>query len=189
MPYEKKSDDDRLDRKGNSHNIASKGLRGLKGIITSMFVFRVKKEDSVIFGQEMARIQVQDPWGGELSVIAFPKGWEAMQQRIHIELSGGKHHPAPGLAIFFRGVFQWENSHTYSFILDDILDYKPSPSLPEDLKSRKVKMPRVKKITKKDIDELEGDELAEELEEEMIDAGVAPVDDKDDIDRTPDPFV
>jgi DNA polymerase III alpha subunit len=188
MPYEKVSDNERDDRKGNSHNIASKGLRGLKGIITSMFVFKVKKEDSKIFGQEMARIQVQDPWGGDLSVIAFPNAWEKMQQRIHVELSGGKHHPSPGLAIFFRGVFQWENAHTYSFILDDILDYKPSPSLPEDLKSRKVKMPRVKKLSKKDIDDLEKNEIAEALEEEMIEAGVAPVEDIDDIDRAPDPF-
>jgi hypothetical protein len=188
MPYKKRSDDERTDRKANSKNIASKGLKGLKGIITSMFVFTVKKEESKIFGQEMARLTVHDPFGGELTILAFPGAWQDMQHRIQVELSGGKGKIEPGIAIFFRGVFQWENAHTYSFILDDILDYKPSPSLPEDLKSRKVKMPRAKKVTKKEVEELDKDELAEQLEDEMVEVGKAPIDDEDDLDKLPDPF-
>ncbi len=179
MPYEHQSEDERENRRANTHNIQMQKIRGLKGIITTLFSFRVKKEDSKIFGQEMARIVVQDPWGNDLSVIAFPEAWEGMQQRIERELGRGKQKVEPGIAIYFSGSFQWENAHTNSFILGDILDYRPIPALPADLKSRKVKMPRGSKLSKKEIDELEKEDLVEQLEEEMVDEGVSPIFDDD----------
>jgi DNA polymerase III subunit alpha len=182
MPYEKQSEDEREDRRANTHNIQMQHLRGLKGIITTLFSFRVKKEDSKIFGQEMARIVVQDAFGNDMDVIAFPDAWECAQHRIEKELARGKHKVEPGIAIFFSGSFQWENAHTNSFILGDILDYRPIPALPTDLKSRKVKMPRGSKLSKKDIDELEKEDVVEQLEEEMIDEGLSPIGDEDEFD-------
>jgi DNA polymerase-3 subunit alpha len=180
IPYEHQSDDEREDRRANTHNIQLHNIRGIKGILINVFSFRVKKEDSKIFGQEMARLTVQDPFGNDLALIAFPEAWEYAQHRIQKELSHGKHKLDVGVAIFFSGSFQWENEHTYSFILGDILDYKPFPSLPSDLKSRKVKMPRAIKVKQKDVAELKREELSEQLESEIVEQGMAPVEDDDD---------
>src|SRR5690606_38045611 len=107
------------------------------------FAFKVKKEDSPILGQKMARLEIQDIYGNILPVIAFPDSWENIQKRVS-EMSASKHTIEPGLAIYFSGSFQYENEHATSFIIDDILDYQQLPELPEDLKSRKIKMPRKK---------------------------------------------
>jgi hypothetical protein len=113
-------------------------------------------------------------------LICFPEAWEAMKDRIQ-KLSGRKEIVRPGIAIEFTGSFQWENSHGQSFILTDILRYKSPPALPEDRKSRKVKMPRSKKVTKEDVDDLSAEDLAEELEEEILDSGMSTIDDEDDV--------
>ncbi len=201
MPYHKVSDNEKEDRKGNTHFIPSSDggaenkdvIVGLKGVINTLWSFKVKKEDSKIFGQVMARMTVQDPWGNELSMLAFPDGWEQMQERVKM-LSDGKLKPDVGLAIFFNGAFQWETQHQYSFILGDIVDCKGPPALPADLKARKVRMPRVKRVKKKDVEELSEEELMEKLEDELVELGTAPIDDHDDYDDPemiqfePDPF-
>lgn len=187
MPYKKASDNEKEDRKGNTHFIpSSEGgtenqevIVGLKGIITTLWSFKVKKEDSKIFGQVMARLTVQDPMGNDLTVLAFPDAWENMQERVKM-LSDGKLKPDVGLAIFFNGAFQWENKHQYSFILSDIVTCKGSPALPADLKARKVRMPRAKRVKKKDVEELSKEELLDKLEDELIEQGTAPIDDEDD---------
>jgi len=174
-------DDERANRKANTHYLGNQRIRPLEGVITSMFVFTVKKEDSKIFGQEMARLTLQDPWGDESALLCFPEAWEAMKVRIENELSGGKQKIEPGIAIRFLAQFQWESEHSNSLILTDILDYRTPPLLPEDRESKKVKMPRTKKITKEEFENLEIGELFERLEEEMLDEGFATVDDDSDI--------
>jgi hypothetical protein len=85
----------------------------------------------------------------------------------------------PGLAIRFLGLFQWENEHSTSFVLSDILDYKAPPSLPEDRSSKKVKMPRAKKIVAKDIEDMTEEELLERLEDESLGDGMSSVNDEE----------
>jgi hypothetical protein len=145
-----------------------------------MFVFVVKKEESPIFGQEMARFTVQDPWGNESTLLAFPEAWKEMKERIEKELSGGTQKIEPGLAIRFLCQFQWETEHTTSFVLSDILDFKAPPSLPEDRSSKKVKMPRTKKVKAEEIGSLTMGEVLEQLEDEMLDNGLSSVDDEED---------
>lgn len=186
FPYAKTSDNEREDRKGNTHFIGGDmGIPGIYGIITSVFSFKVKKEDSPILGQIMARLTVQDPWGNDLSVLAFPESWEAMQDRIGRELSGGKFKIQPGLAIYFRGSFQWEGGGMqYSFVMGDIMDCMGAPALPADLKSRKVSMPRGKKA-KVEIDKIDKEDLLDKLEDDLIEQGMLTIDEDDD---NPDPF-
>ena len=186
FPYVKTSDNEKEDRKGNTHNIGGDtGIAGIHGIITNVFSFKVKKEDSPILGQMMARMMVQDPWGNDLNVLVFPEGWESMQDRIGRELSGGKWKVEAGLAIYFRGAFQWEGGGMQtSFVMGDIIDCMGAPALPADLKSRKVSMPRGKKA-KVEMEKVGKEELAEKLEEEMIEEGLSSIDEDDD---GPDPF-
>jgi hypothetical protein len=178
-PYRKMSDDEKQDKYANRFEFwqmdDKRVKNGIKAIISHLFSFTVKKEDSKIFGQEMARMSLLDPWGNEMAMICFPDAWEAAKDRIK-ELSNGKKVLAPGMAIYFKGQFQWENSHTCSLILSDIIEYKSSPELPKDLKSKKVKMARTK-LTKEDILDLSNEKFVEVLEDVMIDDGILSIDD------------
>jgi DNA polymerase III subunit alpha len=178
FPWESQFEgDERANRKANTHYLGNIKMRPLEGVITSMFVFTVKKEDSKIFGQEMARMMLQDPFGDELALLCFPEAWEGMKVRIEKELSGGKQKIELGLAIQFLAQFQWENEHSTSLILSDILSFKAPPSLPEDRASKKVKMPRTKRLSKEELLELSKNELLDKLEDEMLEEGISTVDD------------
>jgi len=182
FPWKHHSDDERTNRKANTHYLGNQKIRPLEAVITSMFVFTVKKEDSPIFGQEMARITLQDPWGDDASLLCFPEAWEMMKQRIERELSGGKQAVEPGVAIRFLGSFQWENEASTSFVLSDILAYKAPPSMPEDRASRKVKMPRANKLKAEEASTLDQGDLLERLENEMLDDGYSFINDPTDDD-------
>lgn len=178
-PFKKMKDEDleglteeeatRKVRKFNTKPIPDKKVQMLKGIITNIWSFTVKKEDSPIRGQEMARITIQDVVGNSLVLVVFPDAWQNMHTRIKT-LSSGKHKLDVGIAIGFDGSFQWENEHTCSFIIGDILSFKEAPQLPADLKSRKIKLPRAKKNKK--IEKMTKEELAEEFENDMINDGL-----------------
>lgn len=193
LPYIGKSDDEKEDRKLNTHYLGDiQKLDPLEAVITNVFSFVVKKETSKIFGQEMARIQVQDPYGTELTLLCFPEAWETFKERIN-KLSSGKQKIEPGIAIRFICSFQWENENTNSLILNVILAYKAPPSIPEKAErtSKKVKMPRGSGarvvIEPEELETMDEEELAEVLEEEIIDEGMSPIDDEDDEDLV-DPF-
>ena len=159
FPYKDSEEDERTNRKMNTHYLGNVKMRPLEAIIVSVFSFIVKKEDSKIFGQEMARITIQDPWGDESTMLCFPEAWLGFKDRIK-ELNKGLKID-PGLAIKFLGSFQWENDHTNSFILTEILDIKGPPIKPED-KSKKVKTPRGSSyayVKSEDVDEISKDEL------------------------------
>ena len=179
FPWKHQHDDERLDRKANTHYLGNHKIRPLEAILTGIFVFVVKKEDSPIFGQEMARMTIQDPWGDEATLLCFPEAWDSMKNRIEKELSNGKQKVEPGIAIRFLGMFQWENEHSTSFVLSDILDFKAPPSLPEDRSSKKVKMPRAKKVQAEEIPDMTKDELLEQMEDEMLGDGMSHVNDDD----------
>lgn len=180
FPWRSVGDDERLNRKANTHYLGNQKIRPLEGVITSVFSFTVKKEDSPIFGQEMARLTIQDPWGDESSMLCFPEAWEGMKNRLK-ELSGNKQEVVPGIAIRFLGSFQWENEVLTSFVLSDILDYKAPPSMPVDRESKKVKMPRTK-AKAKELEDMEPEEMLNVLEDEMLGDGLSTVNDLEDID-------
>lgn len=174
FPWENKFEDERLNRKANTHYLGNYKIRPLEAVVTSVFSFTVKKEDSPIVGQVMARINIQDAWGEECCLICFPEAWEIMKNRIK-ELSGGFQIIEAGIGIRFLASFQWENENSISFVLSDILDFKPKPSLPEDRSSKKVKMPRIK-TKAKDIKKLEQEEMFLALEDEMLGNGISTID-------------
>ncbi len=182
FPWEAVGDDERMNRKANTHYLGNHKIRPLEGVVTSVFSFTVKKEDSPIFGQEMARLTIQDPWGDESGLLCFPEAWDGFKTRLK-ELSGNKQDIEPGIAIQFLGSFQWENENSTSFVLSDILSYKAPPSLPEDRASKKVKMPRTK-TKAKDLNEMKPEEMLDVLEDEMLGDGLSTVNDPEDIDST-----
>jgi DNA polymerase-3 subunit alpha len=172
FPWNHVNDDEKINRKANTHYLDNYKLRPLEGVITNLFVFTVKKEESPIFGQEMARIMITDPWGTDVSLLCFPEAWKSMKSRIKDELSGGKQNIETGLAIRFLALFQWENESSVSFILNEVLNYKTPPQVPEDRKSRSVKIPRTSKLNLNEIQKLSKEDLIDTLEEEMLDEGL-----------------
>lgn len=171
------SEDEKENKRANTHNIENHGILGIKGIITSVFEFKVKKEESKIFGQVMAILEIEDPFGNSLKVIAFPDAWQRAKDRIEKELSGGKAEVVPGIAVNMSGFFQWENSHAYSLILGDILSYKEAPKPPKSLASKKVKIPRKYSVSKVDVEKMSKEDLAEALEDDMVFDGASSLDD------------
>jgi DNA polymerase-3 subunit alpha len=175
----KKESFEKRKRNINTFSLIESGELLPRAIITNVFSFKVKKEGSSIFGQVMARLMLQDAYGNELPAVAFPTDWQNIQDVIE-ELSAGKHKISTGLAIKFKGSFYRENEHTSQFIITDISGYKAAPELPKDLKSKKVKMPRASRSSKKEIEKLSTKELAEELEDELIEDGVSTIDSDED---------
>ena len=193
FPYEEFSLDEKENRKLNSHYLSEAKLKHLDGILTSVFFWKVKKEDSKIFGQEMCRFGIRDAFGGsEMTVLCFPEAWIAFKERV-ADLCGIKQKIEPGLAIRFICTYQWENEHSQSLILNELLSVKLPPICPKDLKSKKVKMPRMGKIEASEIEEMEKDDVVELIEEEIIEDGEVGLDDDifkdpDDVDQGIDPF-
>lgn len=169
------SDDERKNRQANTHKLPNDRIGSIRGVVDDVFTFKVKKEDSKIRGQTMSRFNLIDPVGNVLTIVAFPDALKKLEERLK-DLSGGKQKLEAGIALDIVGDFQWENESTYSFILEDMFDYKPGPSLPEDLKAKKIKMPR--KAKEVDIETMNKEELAEELEDEMIEDGISSVEDE-----------
>jgi DNA polymerase-3 subunit alpha len=165
-------------RYSNTYDLSQTNLPPMRGIISHIFSFKVKKEDSKYLGQEMARMTIQDPFGNELSVVAFPNDWHHIQERVTKELAERKGDKLQeGVAIQFGGSLQFESEHAYSFIINEIYRYQGVPGLPDDLKSRKIKLPRTKKSAK-EMDKLTDEEWAQEAENELIDEGVTPIDEE-----------
>jgi DNA polymerase III alpha subunit len=171
FPWKYQHEDERANRKANTHYLDNHGIRPLEGIITKVFSFIVKKEDSKIFGQEMARITLMDPWGDEMSLLCFPEAWDGLKSRVEKELSRGKSKVEPGIAIRIICSFQWESESITSLILSDVIDYCDPPQVPKDRKSKKLKLPRKTSLKNNDLEELSKEELVDILESEMIDEG------------------
>jgi DNA polymerase-3 subunit alpha len=151
----------------------------ITGVITSVFSFKVKKEGSKLIGKTMAKLMIRDAYGMEISAVAFPSDWDAMQEVIN-NLSSGKNKVAPGIAINFAGSFYRESEHSCQFIIGEVGGYKAAPELPKDLKSKKVKIARAKSV-KKDLKKIDKKKLAQELEDELVEDGFSNLEEDGDI--------
>jgi len=138
----------------------------IEGIIRNIFEFKVKKETSASFGQPMAKILLQDPYGGEIGLTVFPKKYNEINNRIRV-LSGGKVKLEPGTAICVAGGINWYEGDI-SIVYDDLKRCAPSPPLPNDLQGRKVSM-RIKKVPPRIVKDRE--ELMGIIEGELIEDG------------------
>src|SRR4030067_869152 len=53
----------------------------VQGVIRDYFEFKVKNEKSKVFGEMMARIDIEDPYGGIASMTVFPSGLSWFNER------------------------------------------------------------------------------------------------------------
>ncbi len=170
------SNDEKENRKANTFQIES-AMPCLKALITNINIFKVKKEDSKIFGQIMARGTLQDIFGDTVDFLCFPDSLQNFQDRA-LSIAKTKEVTA-GLVVSIRGQFQWESESSCSIIVSEVLDVKTVPNLPKYLESKKVKIPSLR-ITKKELEELNKEEFADALEDELILDGVTDSENEDD---------
>jgi len=149
----------------------------LRGEIRDIFKFVVKKEGSKIIGQTMARVLIHDPEGNDLTIIIFPELLKELPDRI-TRIIGKKIDISPGMAIKFNGYISWYEGEL-SIIFDNLADIRTPPSLPEDLKAKKVTMPKTKKEKANNSKKINKEELLDEIEDDLINEGIIDEDDEE----------
>jgi DNA polymerase III subunit alpha len=142
----------------------------LKAIVRSFFEFRVKKETSKYYGQSMIKAVIEDKNGEQCMLTIFPDRWKTVQERIKTIHSRAEFEP--GLAISFSG-----STNNYEddigIILDNLFDLAMPPSLPTDLKAKKINLKESKiKLIEQSKQTGEISDLQEKIEEDMYEEGL-----------------
>jgi DNA polymerase-3 subunit alpha len=145
-------------------------LSPVKGIVRDFFEFRVKKETSRYYGMAMIKAVIEDASGEQCTCTIFPDRWKIMQDRI--KEVNSKAEFAPGLALSFSG-----NTNNYEdnmgVIVDDLYNLSMPPSLPADLKPKKVNLKEAKsKVEEENINNTDPKSMFEEMEDYLYDQGL-----------------
>jgi DNA polymerase-3 subunit alpha len=148
-------------------------VKSIKGILKTFFEFKVKKETSKYYGHPMIKAVIEDKNGDYCSCTIFPDRWKEVQKRI--KQIDSKAVFDSGIALHFSGnVNLYEDE--VGIIFDNLFDIKKMPSVPEDLKAKKVSLKESKeKITKiKNINNIQS--LMEQIEDNLYDQGLIDLD-------------
>jgi len=142
----------------------------IEGVIKSYFEFKVKKENSKIFGRVMAKVDIECPQGNTMSMTIFPDGLDLFNDRLN-DLTGGKVKLEPGIAVYCTGSLNWYEG-TLAIIFNNLMRVAPIPPEPKDLKPKKVSMRKVKtKTQRKPSDVKSPHDFLDQVEDELIDEG------------------
>lgn len=148
----------------------------IEGVIKDYFEFKVKKEDSKIFGQTIGKISLEDTYGNNISITVWPDKVIELNKRLK-ELSGGKVKLEPGIAIHIAGFISWYEG-VISIVYDELKKCVGSPSMPSDLAPKKVSM-RIMGAKKKGKEILDLESFVEEFEDELTEQGLAELEDEE----------
>ncbi len=144
------------------------------GEIKDIAELRIKKETSKYFGRTMYKMTIQDIWGGRIGLTVFPKEYDAMQKSLKTFTK--KDTFEVGMLIHFSGMTNlYEND--ISIIIDTLYNASLPPSLPEDLKAKKVSM-KISKAEKKD-GKSTSEDIFDELENDLYDKGLIEINDSE----------
>ena len=155
----------------------TKHVTMMQAEVKNFFEFKVKKEDSKIRGEVMAKVTLSDPWGNQMTMTCFPDGWLHLQNRV-AELLNNKYKFDTGIGLYINGELNWYDGDI-SLIFGDVARCCPAPQLPVDRESKKVMVRRPRKKTK--VEDADRDVLLEEIEDELVERGHADLDDDDDV--------
>lgn len=143
----------------------------IRGEIKSVFEIIVKKEGSKFLGQEMAKLVIEDYMGEQCSVTVFPERWREMKDKFKSASKGKvKAKMEEGYAIHFYGSVNLYNEE-FGILVDKFFGFSSPPSLPTDLKAKKVSTRAGKKDKETEMP-VEKDDIFEDLEEELFDEGL-----------------
>lgn len=155
----------------------------IKGIVSSFFEFRVKKETSKYYGQSMIKAVLEDVNGEQCMCTIFPDRWNTLKNRIK-EINSKAQFDV-GLALSFSG-----NTNNYEddigIILDELYNLSISPAVPADLKPKKVNLKEAKAkadAEEETINNKDPDSLFEEMEDYLYDLGLIDLQEDEDSDK------
>lgn len=148
----------------------------IRAEVKSIFEFKVKKETSKYFGENMIKSTIEDENGDQITLTVFPNKWKEVKSRMK-ELCGNKYKFSEGIVIHFSGTVNvYEES--MGIILENFYDFAPAPLVPKDLKARKISK-KNKNIEKK-LEELDIstnlDEYIDNVEDSLYDEGLIDLD-------------
>lgn len=155
----------------------TKKANNVQGIVKDVFEFKVKKEKSKLFGQTMAKVTLEDPYGIQVNVTFFPEKWQYLHERIKDRNSKLKFEI--GMALSIIGNIQWYDGNI-SVIFEELQEAKGAPQTPPKLELKSKKTVSVRKKKNEDVvdEDMDRQELLEEIEEELIENGFADLDDE-----------
>jgi DNA polymerase III alpha subunit len=145
-----------------------------QAIVEDFFEFKVKKEDSKIKGQIMARLTLKDLFGNSIGAVLFPEALETFRKKL-------KTHKIkmiePGLALHLGGIINWYEGEA-SLSITQLKKVMGIPELPKELKPQSIKMKieRIKKDKKKATKIVE---LLDELDDELVEQGLSEPEDEE----------
>jgi len=149
-------------------------ISSVVAIVKEFFEFKVKKEKSKYYGQSMIKAIIEDMDGEQCSCTIFPDRWQTVQDRIKQVHSKATFDV--GIALRFSG-----NTNDYDdnmgIILSNLYDVSLNPSLPTDLKAKKVNL-KDTKSNKLNSDKI--DNLLEQIEDCLYDEGLIDLDEEPD---------
>jgi hypothetical protein len=151
----------------------------IQGEVKSLFEFKVKKEDSKIKGEVMARLTIEDPYGNQIGVTCFPDGWLNLQNKCLL-YSKGNQKIEPGCGLYISGNLNWYDNEL-SIIFSDIDKFCGPPALPADFKEKRKVSMRIsskKETPAEETKEEDRNILLDEVEQELIETGNSDLDDE-----------
>lgn len=164
-------------------------IGSFKGIVRDYFEFRVKKETSKYYGKAMIKATLEDKFGEKVTCTIFPDRWETVKERI--KQINKKAEFGIGIVLHFLG-----NTNNYEddmgIILDTLYNIAVPPSVPADLKPKKVNLKEAKTAQSKfatpppmeiwpDKEKAnDPQQLFEEIEDNLYDEGLIDLDVEED---------
>jgi len=161
-------------------------IPSMKAEIKSVFEFKVKKEKSKFFGQDMVKATIEDIKGERCTLTIFPEGYTKLKSRLKDISSRAKFEE--GIAIHFSGTTNVYEDEI-GIILEDVFGFAPSPSVPADLKAKQVSLKKTKvdaaAIAENNSSQqnLDPKDLFIEIEDDLFDEGLLEWDDSGDLDN------
>jgi DNA polymerase III alpha subunit len=144
-------------------------------IVRSFFEFKVKKETSKYYGQSMIKAIIEDKNGEQCSCTIFPDRWADVQKRLK-ELNSKAVFDS-GIALSFTGTTNiYEDD--IGIILNGLFSVATPPSVPADLKPKKVnlKLAKAKATSTLEDNSIENptdlSNLLEKIEDALYDEGL-----------------
>lgn len=153
-------------------------ISSIRGIIRDFFEFRVKKEGKY-YGQPMVKAVFEDKNGDQCTLTIFPDRWKIVKERIQ-EINK-KTEFGIGIALHFSG-----STNLYEddmgVILDQLFNISLPPSLPADLKAKKINLKEAKaKLAETNNADPEipknPQDILDQIEDNLYDEGLIDLDD------------
>ena len=150
----------------------------IKVEIKDIFEFKIKKETSKLLGRTMAKINIEDETGEQITLTVFPDNLDELKSTIK-DLSGKKSKLEEGVALFcVATVNNYEDE--IGLIFNNLIEFASPPPLPKDIKIKKKVSKKIELSEEEVKKSTDTDQMIELLENELINEGLINLDEEDD---------